>query len=133
MSDKVLNSNVSGNKTILIVENEPSILSLLVPFLQKHGYTVLSAGNGIEALNVLYKHTGPLDALITDVIMPQMGGEKLSELILFIYPGIKILMMSGDKGNHIVQQGVLDPGVKFILKPFTPIEFIKKVRELLNS
>jgi len=133
MSDKVLNSNVSGNKTILIVENEPSILSLLVLFLEKHGYAVLSAGNGIDALCVLSKHTGPLDALITDVIMPQMGGEKLSELILSIYPGIKILYMSGDKGNHIVQHSVLDPGVKFILKPFTPTELIKKMLELLNS
>ncbi len=129
----MLNSKVSGNETILIVENEPSILSILVLFLEKHGYVVLSASNGIEALDVLSTHIGPIDVLITDVNMPQMGGKKLSELTLSIYPGIKILMMSGDKGNIDVQDCVLDSGIKFIIKPFTPTEFIKKVRELLNS
>jgi len=101
--------------------------------LEGYGYTVLSAGNGEEALQRLSDSPGIPHLLLTDVVMPKMGGKGLSDRIKAIHPGTRVLFMSGYTDNAIVHQGVLKPGVMFLQKPFTPKVLARKVREALDA
>ena len=101
--------------------------------LEGYGYAVLSAGNGEEALQLLNDLPGIPSLLLTDVVMPKMGGRQLSDRIKSIHPGIRVLFMSGYTDNAIVQHGVLKSGVMFLPKPFTPKALARKVREVLDA
>ena len=91
------------------------------------------ASNGIEALEIVRRHTGaPIDVLLTDTIMPKLGGYELAEQLRQSIPGIRVLFMSGYAANVVIQNGLLDRNVTFIQKPFTPSALAGSVRALLD-
>jgi two-component system cell cycle sensor histidine kinase/response regulator CckA len=123
-----------GTETLLVVEDEPSVRHLAAGVLEAQGYTVLRANNGQDALHVARKHKGtPIRLVVTDVIMPLMGGKVMAEWLKTTYPGLKILFTSGYTDDAIVQHGVLEPGVAFLPKPYAPAALARKVREMLDK
>jgi two-component system cell cycle sensor histidine kinase/response regulator CckA len=123
-----------GTETLLVVEDEPAVRHLARDVLESQGYEVLSASNGQDALHVARDHTGsPIKLVITDVIMPQMGGKVMAEWLKTTYPDLKILFTSGYTDDAIASHGVLDEGVEFLSKPYTPTTFTHKVREVLDG
>ncbi|MCE5248852.1 PAS domain S-box protein [bacterium] len=123
-----------GSETVLVVEDETSVRRMVSRLLREHGYTVLEAINGEEALRVVDKAGGSgIHLLLTDVIMPRMGGKELAIKLSNIFPDIKVLYMSGYTDNSIVSHGVLDPGIDFLQKPFSPRAFLEKVRKVLDQ
>jgi two-component system, cell cycle sensor histidine kinase and response regulator CckA len=121
-----------GHETILIVEDEETVLRLSKNMLEMLGYQVLTAGSKDQALHLFQEHRDHIDLLITDVVMPNINGKELSELILAMKPDLKCLFMSGYTADIIALQGVLDEGVKFISKPFSLKDLAAKVREVLG-
>ena len=122
-----------GTETILLVEDDPELRALALDILQGSGYTVLEARQGNEALLVLERHAGPVHLLVTDVVMPQMGGRALAERLASLRPEMKVLYVSGYSEAAIAQHGVLDPGTAFMAKPFTADELTRKIREVLDA
>jgi signal transduction histidine kinase len=123
-----------GTETLLVVEDEPSVRHLARGVLETQGYKVLSASNGQDALHVARAHQGsPIRLVVTDVIMPLMGGKVMAEWLKTTYPGLKILFTSGYTDDAIAQHGVLDAGVEFLAKPYTPATLVRKVCEMLDS
>ena len=121
-----------GNgETVLLVEDEPSIMRMAEIMLKRLGYQVLAAGTPSQALSLAAGHAGAIDLLITDVVMPEMSGRKLDNQIHALYPSIKTLFMSGYTANVIAHNGILDEGVNFIQKPFSLNELGIKVRMVL--
>jgi len=125
--------DLRGEKTVLIVEDEESILKLSCAVLGGYGYAVLAARGGEDGLRIAGKHEGEISLLLTDVVMPGMGGRELYERILQQRPKIKVLYMSGYTDKAIVRRGVLDPGTSFLQKPFSPISLARKVKEVLET
>jgi two-component system, cell cycle sensor histidine kinase and response regulator CckA len=123
---------VGGNETILLVEDEPTILRMTRRMLERKGYSVISAATPAEAVEKATNHSGTIDMLMTDVVMPEMNGRDLAGKITALYPDIKLLFMSGYTANVIAHHGVLDDGVAFIQKPFSMAEMTEKVREILD-
>jgi CheY-like chemotaxis protein len=101
--------------------------------LANHGYTVLEAGGGVEALHVCEKHDGPIHLLLSDVIMPVMGGWELAERIKLLQPNVRVLFISGYADEVIAAHGDFKRGTNFLQKPFVPDALIQKVRQLLES
>jgi len=124
--------NLTGKETILLVEDELSILKVTAQMLTKLGYSVLTALTPGEAMNLARKYTGDIDLVITDVVMPEMNGRDLVKNLLSIYPNLNRLFMSGYTADVIVHHGVLDEGVNFISKPFSKRDLAQKVREILS-
>jgi two-component system, cell cycle sensor histidine kinase and response regulator CckA len=122
----------SAGELVLLVEDEPSILSMGQIILQKIGFNVAVAGTPSEAIRQAKEHHGNLDLLITDVVMPEMNGRDLAAQIKALNPGIRCLYMSGYTADVIAHRGVLDEGVDFIQKPFTVEQLSTKVREILE-
>jgi len=123
-----------GMETLLVVEDEPSVRHLACGVLETQGYEVLSASNGQDALHVAHEHKGsPIRLVVTDVTMPLMGGRVMAEWLKTIYPNLKILFTSGYTDDASVQDGVLEPGVAFLPKPYTPGILARRVRELLDK
>jgi len=122
-----------GTETILLVEDEEMVRELLRNILEIEGYTVLVASHGSEALEICERHEGPLHLIITDVVMPGMGGRQLVERLTAECAEVKVLYMSGYTDDAIVHHGVLNPGVAFLQKPFTPDAVARKVREVLDA
>ncbi|HXG08172.1 MAG TPA: response regulator [Gemmataceae bacterium] len=118
--------------TILLVEDEEAVRAVASLVLQKAGYKVLQARHGVEALAQVGVHDGPIHLLITDVIMPQMGGCDLADRLAALRPGIKVLFLSGYPDEAVIRHGSLPAGAAFLQKPFTPGALTQKVRELLN-
>lgn len=121
-----------SNETVLLVEDDAAILKLGKRILEDLGYTVLPAGGPHEAIRLSEKHDGEINLLITDVVMPEMNGRELSEKLKGLYPGLKILFMSGYTANVIAHRGVLDDGINFIAKPFSKKAMAVTVREMLD-
>jgi CheY-like chemotaxis protein len=123
-----------GTETLLVVEDEPSVRHLARGVLEAQGYEVLSASNGQDALHVVRDHKGsPIRLVITDVIMPLMGGKVMAEWLKTTYPGLKILFTSGYTDDAIALHGMLETGVEFLSKPYTPATLTRKVRAMLNN
>lgn len=122
----------TGTETILVVEDEPGVLSLVKRVLEASGYTIHTAANGGEALLVCERAGRSFDLLITDVVMPNMGGRELTERLSTICPNLKVLYMSGYTEDAIVHSGILDQGINFITKPFSLPNLKDKVREVLD-
>lgn len=120
-------------ETILLVEDEDVVRSLVREILNMQGYNVLEAANGVKALPVCEKHEGQIHLMLTDVVMPQMGGRELAERVARLRPATKVLFMSGYTDDAIVHHGVLDAGISFIQKPFAPDVLARKVREILDA
>jgi len=122
-----------GTGTILLVEDEPSILKMAAIMLEKQGYTVLAASTPREAIRLAREHAGKIHLLMTDVIMPEMNGLDLAETLLALCPHIKRLFMSGYTADVIARHGVMDEGVYFIQKPFDIKSLAAKVHEALEG
>jgi PAS domain S-box-containing protein len=121
-----------GTETILLVEDEDVVRGLTRRILMQAGYNVLDAKSGDEAIRLCDAHVGPIDLLLTDVVMPEVSGKEVADRLLELRPTTRVLFMSGYTDEAIVQHGVLDANVKFIQKPFTWLALTKKVREVLN-
>jgi two-component system cell cycle sensor histidine kinase/response regulator CckA len=123
-----------GTETVLLVEDEPSLRHLAQGVLKAKGYTVLTAPNGQDALRVAREHKGsPIRLVVTDVIMPRMGGKVMAEWLKTSFPDLKVLFTSGYTEDAIAHHGVLDQGVEFLPKPYTPACLARKVREMLDA
>jgi signal transduction histidine kinase len=122
-----------GRETLLLVEDEESVRELICEWLAGHGYRVLVAGNGAEALQVAEAHAEPIDALIADVIMPQMGGPALAERILPQRPQMKVIFVSGYADEAIGDPRVLAAGAAFLQKPFSLDTLVRRLREVLDA
>jgi CheY-like chemotaxis protein len=122
-----------GKETVLLVEDEAPVRGLAVRVLRNQGYRVLEAANGEEALSVAGEHAGEkIHLLLTDVVMPQMGGKELADRLKALRPEIKVVFTSGYTDEAIVRHGVLEPGTDFLQKPFSPASLAQKVREVLD-
>jgi len=126
-------AELGGSETVLIVEDDDSLRNLAQKALRQHGYKVLVAENGENALKVGKEHDGQIDLMITDVVMPKMGGREAAERLQLLYPQMKVIYMSGYTDNAIVHHAVLEPGLNYFEKPFTPEGLARKVREALKS
>lgn len=122
-----------GKETILIVEDETQIRHLAFDCLASCGYDVLSASNGMEALEMMEHLKRPIDLVLTDVVMPKLSGRELSEHLSTLQPSAKVLFMSGYTNDSIVNHGILDGAAWFIQKPFTLGSLVRRVREVLDS
>jgi PAS domain S-box-containing protein len=123
-----------GTESILLAEDDPSLLETAATLLRRQGYTVFTASNGLEALSVKnQRDIGHIDLLLTDVVMPHMSGKELSDRMSAIYPHTKILFTSAFTETAIVNQGIFKKGVKVLQKPFTPSSLAAKVREVLDQ
>ena len=120
-------------ETVLVVEDEPMILELACRVLRGHGYTVLRATGGEEALAVAAAHEAPIHLLLTDVVMPRMGGPALAERLLARRAGVRVLYVSGYTEGDIVRGRVLQRGVHLLEKPFTPRQLLEHVRLVLDA
>jgi two-component system, cell cycle sensor histidine kinase and response regulator CckA len=130
---KIKSTKVMGSETILISEDEGSVRELVQTVLENQGYKVLVAQDGTEALEVSCRYDGPIHLLITDLVMPQIGGQELAKRLAQSRPGIKTLFMSGYTEDAVVHHGILESGGTFIQKPFRLGVLERKVREVLDS
>jgi len=123
-----------GTETLLVVEDDPAVRHLASRVLEAQGYEVLRSPNGQDALRVAREHRGaPIRLVLTDVIMPLMGGKVMSDWLKAAYPNLKVLFTSGYTDDTMNQQGVLGPGVAFLPKPYAPATLLRKVREMLDG
>ena len=126
-------SETSGTETLLVVENESAIRTLLQVALRRNGYTVLTAESGREALELVRNHTGAIHLLITDVMMPDMDGPELVRHLSTIRPDTRTLFMSGYMDDTLGERGILATSANFIQKPFSPRTIAQRVREILDG
>lgn len=122
-----------GSETILLVEDDPGLVRLTARLLVSQGYTVLTATDAAEALGLARAHPGPIDLLLSDVVMPDMNGRELAGALASVRPGIRHLFMSGHTADVIAHRGILAHDVPFIEKPFSVAALSEKVREVLDS
>jgi two-component system cell cycle sensor histidine kinase/response regulator CckA len=123
----------AGSETIVVVEDEGQVRELVQEILQAEGYTVLTAADGEEGLHLCTAYDGPIDLLLTDVVMHGLSGPEMAQCILPVHPKIKVLFMSGYASDAIGDHGVLAPDTAFLQKPFTPDILIGKVRGTLDT
>ncbi len=121
-----------GSEVILLVEDEDIVRVLARTILEESGYVVLDAGNGREGLALCEAHQGSIDLLVTDVMMPELGGRELAEGALKLRPSMKVMFMSGHTQDVLLKEGI-EQGTPFLQKPFTPVQLAQKVREALDS
>ncbi len=123
----------SGSETILLVEDEDNVRELATLVLEQCGYTVMTAPEGLAALQLMATCREKIDLLLTDVVMPQMGGRILAETLQAQFPELRVLFMSGYTDDAVVRHGVLQANTNFLQKPFTPSSLANKVREVLDQ
>jgi PAS domain S-box-containing protein len=124
---------LAGTETILLAEDDEMLRPLSKVLLRKLGYTVLEAPNGEEALAAAERHHGPIHLLVADVVMPGASGRELARRLAESRPDTKVLYVSGYTDDAIVRHGMLEPGLNFLQKPFTPDALARKVREVLDA
>jgi PAS domain S-box-containing protein len=129
---KAVSGDLTGTETVLVVEDDARLRALDEKILRRYGYTVLLAEDAAEARRICAEYSGQIHLVVTDVVMPGGSGRTLGDWILQHHPETKVLYMSGYTDNAIVHHGVLDPGVHFLQKPFTPEAFVRKIREVLS-
>ncbi|MCL4860396.1 MAG: PAS domain S-box protein, partial [Caldilineaceae bacterium] len=126
-------AQAANAETILLVEDDDQIRDLACAALTANGYTVLPAANGQAALRVVAEHAGPIDLLVSDVVMPGMNGRQLSDRLLAMRPDLKVLFVSGYPAAELAPRGILAPGITLLPKPYTPDILQAKVREMLDQ
>jgi PAS domain S-box-containing protein len=125
--------SMGGAETILLVEDEKAVRGLALHVFQSHGYEVLTATDGRDAILVAEAYHGPIDLLVTDVVMPRMGGRELAEVLRSAFPKMKVLYTSGYTDDAVVRHGILRKEVSFLQKPYTPLSLTRKVRTVLDA
>jgi len=125
-------ASAQGMQTVLVVDDEPSILKLVSTMLEAKGYRVLAAGNGEQALHI-FAENPEIDLLLTDVAAPGMSGPMIADQIAAQQPGIKVLFMTGYDGTQVVQRYVVERGCSLIVKPFTLNKLITKISAMLED
>jgi CheY-like chemotaxis protein len=123
----------AGTETILLVEDEGAVRSLVRKVLERRGYKVLEATNGAEAIQLAESYQGRIDLILTDVVMPDIGGPALIELLAPRLAAARVLFMSGYTDQEIIRRGVDEFHAGFIGKPFAPNELTAKIREVLDA
>jgi len=123
----------TGAETVLLVEDEEAVRSLVCKVLRASGYTVLESLHPADALRIAQEHPSPIHLLVTDVVMPQMSGREVANQVTLLRPSTKVLFISGYTDDAIVLHGVLDPDTAFLHKPFSPDALARKVREVLDN
>ena len=131
--EKAAEGSLKGAETILLVEDDHSLRKLAKRVLDKFGYNVLDTKNGKEALRIFRGYEGPIELVLTDVVMPDMGGAELVKHLLPLVPDLKVIYMSGYTDNAIAHHGVLDRGINFVEKPFSAETLAGKVRKALDA
>ncbi len=121
-----------GGETVMVVEDEPVVRRLTRTTLEESGYKVMEASDGAEALALLARTNGQVDLVLSDVVMPRMGGKALDEALRRQRPELPLLFMSGYAGQEVAERGLLNPDASFIQKPFSPQELVQRVRSLLD-
>ncbi len=122
-----------GEESILLVEDEGVVRNLVAEILERSGYTVLQAADGPSALELLRRHTGEIDLLVTDVVMPGMSGPEVASAVTAMKPGTQVLYISGYTDQAIGHHGVLEPGIAFLQKPFSADDLQRKVRGIFDG
>jgi two-component system, cell cycle sensor histidine kinase and response regulator CckA len=121
-----------GKETVLVVEDEEGVRTLVRDILEQNGYTVLEASHGAQALETSEGHPGPIHLFLTDVVMPEMSGRELVQRLAILRPASKVLFMSGYTANAVVHRGALESETEFLQKPFTAATLTRKVRDILD-
>ena len=124
---------VTGSETVLVVEDEAQILRMCQRVLESAGYRVLAAASPISAVVLAEQHVGPIHLLLSDVVMPDMNGKQLQARIEALVPGVRTVFMSGYTADVVAHRGVLDAGIRFLQKPFSPRDLTRRVREALDE
>ena len=124
---------LNGTETVLLVDDEEALLEIGKTMLEERGYTVLAAGNPIQAIQLAEQFAGDIHLLLTDVVMPEMSGRELFQRLSTQRSGLKCLFMSGYTADVIAHRGVLDEGVHFLQKPFSVEQLGVKLREALDQ
>ena len=122
-----------GAGTILLVEDEDAVRRLAKRILEGSGYRVIEARDGAAGLMAAGAHSGTIDMVLTDVVMPGMSGQELSSRMVALRPGVKVLYVSGYAEDAVKEHGKLLPNTAFLQKPLSPAALINKVREVLSS
>ena len=122
-----------GSETVLVVEDEEGVRELMQAWLESHGYRVLTAGNGVEALEVCEAFDGPIDLVVADMVMPAMGGPALVRKLKPIRPELKVMFMSGYADAIPGDRDLLDEPTMFLQKPFALSALVDKVREAIDT
>jgi CheY-like chemotaxis protein len=122
-----------GDETVLLVEDEDGVRELIWKILTEHGYTVLEARHGRDALDVAASYQHPIQLLLSDVVMPEMGAGELADQLLAERPEMKVIYISGYTTDEVVRRGVSQNDAAFIQKPFTPDELMQQVRSVLSA
>ena len=122
-----------GSETVLVVEDQEEVRKLTKRVLEARGYAVLAAPNGVEALEIVDRHPTPIHLMITDVVMPGMNGREVAQRACAKRSDLKVLFVSGYTGEAVLQHRLLEPGVAFLQKPFTPDALARKTRQVLDD
>jgi nitrogen-specific signal transduction histidine kinase len=123
----------AGIETVLLVEDEPAVRLLARSGLEEYGYTILEAGDGEAALRLCQDYAATIDLLVTDVVMPRMGGRELADRLTALRPRLKVLFVSGHMNDKVIWHGIHEASVAFLGKPYTPIVLARKIREVLDA
>ena len=122
-----------GTETLLLVEDEAAVRSSARRLLERQGYTVLEARHGADALRIVEESGRQIDLVVTDLVMPEMGGKELAERLRTHRPALKVLFMSGYTEKAIAAGGVMPPNTGFVEKPFTVEQLMRRLREILDE
>lgn len=125
--------SLRGTETVLIAEDSEAVRRVAKEVLERHGYSVLEAPNGKAALELATWHSAPIQLLLTDVVMPEMSGRELADRLTELRHDVRVLYFSGYTDDAIVRHGVLEAGIAYLEKPFTPDQLARKVREVLDA
>jgi CheY-like chemotaxis protein len=126
-------ASLNGTETVLVVEDAPPLRTMIRRALEGRGYTVLEAADGREALTVAAEHAGPLDLVLTDVVMPEVSGRQLAEALVRQRPDLRLLFMSGYTDDSVLRHGLIESDVAYLQKPFSLLVLARKVREVLDA
>jgi CheY-like chemotaxis protein len=118
---------------VLVVEDVAAVRGVACEMLRRHGYTVLEAADAATALRLAGNHDGEIQLLLTDVVMPDASGRELADRLVNLRPRMKVLYMSGYTDDAVVRHGVLQEGIAFLQKPFTPESLARKLRAVLDQ
>jgi two-component system, cell cycle sensor histidine kinase and response regulator CckA len=132
-AEDVAGDSLRGTETVLVVEDMPAVRAVTCEMLRRFGFTVHDAADGTTALHLAQTLTQPIDLLLTDVVMPDVNGRDLATQFQKLRPRMKVLFMSGYTDDAVVRHGILEEGIAYLQKPFTPTSLVRRVREVLDA